>query len=77
MILFGFDKGKAKYGSKSRISETGLLFSSFIGGVVGGLIGMKLFRHKTGKTGFKTLMFVVFLLNIVIYGLILYYYVFR
>ncbi len=44
--MYGVDKMKAINGSW-RISEKALLLTSFLGGAVGGLLGMQLFRHKT------------------------------
>ena len=38
--------------SENRVRESYLLFSGFIGGVIGSLIGMILFRHKTKKKKF-------------------------
>ena len=45
-ILYGADKSKAKRGAW-RIPEKVLLGFSLLGGAVGGLLGMLLFRHKT------------------------------
>ena len=45
-IAYGVDKFKAKRGSQ-RISEQRLLLLSFVGGAVGALLAMLLFRHKT------------------------------
>lgn len=50
-FLYGFDKGQAKR-EKWRISERTLLGVSAIGGSVGALIAMSLFRHKTRKPKF-------------------------
>ena len=54
--LFGFfimwlDKRKAKKG-KWRIPENTLLFFAVIGGSIGGIAGMYIFRHKTQKAKF-------------------------
>ena len=46
MIVYGIDKERAKRGLW-RISERTLLTLSFVGGALGGLIAMQLFRHKT------------------------------
>ena len=46
MIVYGIDKERAKRGLW-RISERTLLTLSFLGGALGGLIAMQLFRHKT------------------------------
>ncbi len=45
-ILYGIDKRRAIKGTW-RISEKTLLGLGVIGGALGGLIGMKVFRHKT------------------------------
>ena len=45
-IAYGVDKRKARKG-KWRISEKALLSLSFFGGAIGGMWGMKKFRHKT------------------------------
>ena len=65
-IMFGIDKSKARSGS-SRISEASLFLISLIGGALGGLLGMMLFRHKTRKMGFKAIMFIIILINIYLY----------
>ena len=51
-ILFGIDKWKAVHG-KWRIPEATLLGVACIGGSVGALLGMLLFRHKIRKPKFK------------------------
>lgn len=45
------DKCKAKK-SKRRIAEKTLFTLAFIGGSIGGIIGMYTFRHKTQKPAF-------------------------
>ena len=40
-------------GSASQISERTLIFCGALGGWLGGLIGMSVFRHKTAKTRFR------------------------
>ncbi len=55
--LIGFlsmfiDKKKAKWG-RWRIPENTLFMYAILGGTVGSLIGMYVFRHKTKKTKFK------------------------
>ncbi len=45
-LAFGIDKSKAKRGSY-RISEKMLLSLCMVGGSIGGIIGMQIFRHKT------------------------------
>lgn len=49
--LYGADKWKAKKGSW-RISESTLLLLAFLGGSIGALLAMKVFRHKTRHKNF-------------------------
>lgn len=51
LIIYVIDKYAANR-SENRIRESYLLFFGFIGGVIGSLIGMILFRHKTKKKKF-------------------------
>ena len=46
VAVMGIDKGKAKKGAW-RIKEKTLFLVSFIGGSIGTLLGMYMFRHKT------------------------------
>ncbi|MDO9536949.1 MAG: DUF1294 domain-containing protein, partial [Thermoplasmata archaeon] len=73
LVLFGIDKSKATRDS-SRISEFTLLLFSIIGGAMGGVLGMKLFRHKTRKTGFRVILYFCLLINLFAYGWLMYYY---
>ena len=50
--VYGIDKLKAKQGSW-RISEATLLILAVIGGCIGALLGMKVWRHKTQHKKFK------------------------
>ena len=50
-IAMGFDKRKAIKG-KYRIPERTLFIFALLGGGVGGLLGMLLFRHKIRKAVF-------------------------
>ena len=45
-IIFGVDKKRAKR-HEWRISEKALFLSALLGGSLGALLGMYLFRHKT------------------------------
>ena len=51
-VLYGIDKYKACH-QRWRISEATLLLMAAIGGSVGALLGMKVFRHKTQHLKFK------------------------
>lgn len=60
-LLFGFDKFLA-FQHWRRVPEKNLYLATLLGGSIGTLLGMHLFRHKTRKTGFQ---FVVALLILV------------
>ena len=62
---FGIDKLRA-IKKKWRISESALLIISLLGGVMGGLLGMFFFHHKTRKTKFTVLMPLILILHICI-----------
>ena len=51
-LVYGLDKWKAKQGSW-RISEATLLMLAVIGGTIGALLGMQVWRHKTMHKKFK------------------------
>lgn len=52
MYTFFLDKSKAK-NKKWRIKESTLFLLSIVGGSLGALLGMKLFKHKTKHWYFK------------------------
>ena len=51
-VLMGADKAKAKRGSR-RVPEATLFFLAVVGGSLGGLLGMAVFRHKTLHKSFR------------------------
>ena len=61
--LYGLDKLKAKKGLW-RIRESTLLLIAALGGSVGALLGMEVFRHKTKHWQFKVLVPVFFILHL-------------
>lgn len=65
--MFGIDKWRALR-DKSRIPILTLFAASFIGGSLGGLIAMYLFRHKTKKTYFTLGMPLILLAQLVLFG---------
>ena len=71
LTLFGYDKDMAEK-KKKRVSEKTLLLFTFLGGTLGALIAMRMYKHKTSKTSFQ----IKFILT-VIGQVIVYYYTFR
>lgn len=66
-FLFGIDKYKAiKYtkDNGNRISEKTLFLWSFLGGTIGSILGMILFRHKIKKGSFLIKFFIVTLVQV-------------
>lgn len=57
-LAYGFDKRAARKGAW-RVSEKQLLALAFIGGTPGAWLGQKVFRHKTRKTSFQKLSWLV------------------
>lgn len=51
-LVMGLDKWKAKRGSW-RIQESALFTFVIFGGGIGGILGMKVFHHKTKKFKFQ------------------------
>lgn len=50
-VLFGLDKHRAKH-DQWRIPEATLLLMAVVGGSIGGILGMKVWRHKTKHAKF-------------------------
>lgn len=65
-LLMGVDKYRAKKG-RWRISEMRLLSVAFLGGALGVLIGMSVFRHKTKHSKFKIGVPLLLLFNGIMY----------
>lgn len=53
-IIYGMDKAKAGTIGARRISEKSLLIIALVGGSLGSLLAMNIFRHKTKKMSFQT-----------------------
>ena len=62
-FIYGLDKAKSAMGSW-RVSEKTLLTLALIGGSVGGIAGIKLFRHKTKKASFLLSFVVILVLQV-------------
>lgn len=71
-VLYGTDKAKAKK-NKWRISEAVLLTAAFLGGSLGALLGMQLFRHKTKHRKFNILVPLFLVIHIAL-GVVWYVY---
>ena len=63
--LIGIDKRKARKNA-FRIPEATLFSVAVIGGSLGSILGMQLFRHKTKHLSFKIGMPVIFILQVLI-----------
>lgn len=79
-FVFGFDKLQAKRKEKKsqvrRVPEKTLLLLSALGGSVGALLGMKVWRHKTLHKAFRIGVPLILALQILIpLGLWLYFHV--
>lgn len=70
-FLMGIDKRKAELG-RWRIPERTLFLSAFLGGGVGAIAGMQLFRHKTMHRSFTVGMPLILLLWIIGLSFLLY-----
>ena len=66
-LVYGIDKWKAKQGSW-RISEATLLILTVIGGSIGALLGMKVWRHKTMHKKFKYGLPLILIIQIILIG---------
>ncbi|WP_394368301.1 DUF1294 domain-containing protein [Flavobacterium proteolyticum] len=64
-LTYGYDKWLAK-NNKRRISEFNLLVLAGIGGTIGGIISIYLFKHKTNKFSFILSFYAIAILQIVL-----------
>ncbi len=62
-LAFGWDKRQAERDG-SRIAERTLLGLALFGGAFGSLIGQQVFRHKTKKQPFRTLLWLAAAINL-------------
>lgn len=67
VILMGYDKHQAQVDG-SRTPEKVLLGLGIAGGAIGGLIGMRAFRHKTKKTYFWVIFGLAAIVHLVLLG---------
>ncbi len=62
-LAFGWDKRQSiRHGS--RLAERTLLALALFGGALGALIGQQVFRHKTQKQPFRTLLWLAAVVNL-------------
>lgn len=64
-VLYGIDKLKA-IKRKERISERTLILIGILGGSIGSIIGMNLFRHKTKKLKFIISLPLILIIHIIV-----------
>lgn len=64
-LLYGIDKRRARR-NKWRVPEKTLIMVAVLGGSLGALSGMKVFRHKTKKRKFSIGVPVIFLIQIIV-----------
>ena len=62
-LAFGWDKRQAERNG-SRIAERTLIALAAFGGALGALIGQQVFRHKTKKQPFRTLLWLAAVVNL-------------
>ena len=65
-IIMGIDKLKAKRGSR-RIPENTLFMFTILGGGVGTILGIYIFRHKTKKKKFTVGMPIILIIEILLF----------
>ncbi|REC53657.1 DUF1294 domain-containing protein [Chryseobacterium piscium] len=64
--VFGLDKWKATH-HKRRFSEFSLLILTFLGGTVGAILAMMIFRHKVSKKSFLWKFGIIILIQILLF----------
>ncbi|WP_395066927.1 DUF1294 domain-containing protein [Flavobacterium sp.] len=62
-IIFGYDKWLAQ-NKKWRISEKKLLLFSLLGGSIGGIFGILVYRHKVSKKSFLWKFIIIIVLQL-------------
>jgi len=64
-LLFGFDKMQSiRHGL--RVPEKNLWLAAFVGGSIGAIFGMKVFKHKTRKISFQFVLWILILIQIIL-----------
>jgi uncharacterized membrane protein YsdA (DUF1294 family) len=66
-ILYGYDKAQAKRNGR-RVPEKYLHWLAFLGGFPGGWLGRSVFRHKTRKGIFLSVLVISTVMHLVLAG---------
>lgn len=74
-VLMASDKKKAKSGAW-RVPEKVLFLSAILGGSIGAIVGMQVFRHKTKHWYFKYGMPAILILQMII-AICVWYYIYN
>jgi uncharacterized membrane protein YsdA (DUF1294 family) len=69
-FTYGYDKSIAGRGV-TRVPEVVLHLLTAVGGTIGSFLGMQIFRHKTQKTSFRLVFWVIVAIQIVVIILLL------
>ncbi|MCR5500582.1 MAG: DUF1294 domain-containing protein [Acetatifactor sp.] len=72
-VLMASDKKKAKSGAW-RVPEKVLFLSAILGGSIGAIVGMQVFRHKTKHWYFKYGMPAILIIQVVLAAFLWYYF---
>ncbi len=67
-MFFGYDKLLA-LNNRKRIPEKVLFGLVLVGGSLGGLVSMTIFRHKVKKTSFQRVFWMIVVVQVVIVGI--------
>lgn len=73
-ITYGIDKYKARH-NRWRVREASLLLLAALGGSIGALLAMRVFRHKTQHKKFRYGVPVILLVQMAITGVCCYFHI--
>lgn len=65
--VYGYDKAMARR-DRRRVPERTLHLLAFVGGSPGAYVGQRVFRHKTSKTSFRIVFWLLVLVQAVLLG---------
>ena len=71
-LLMGVDKARAKK-DRWRVPEKTLFLPVVLGGSIGGILGMRVFRHKTQHWYFRFGMPLILILQLVLVGVLVWF----